>query len=276
MDILERAVDCHAHVFGDPAQYPFHPDALYRPDPCQAGTAEKFLNVLDAHGYTHGLLVGSASYLDDNRCLLDAIAYSGGRLKGIALVQPDICERDLAALNDRGVVGIRINLIAFGLREITAPNADRLLARMKEMNWFVQIHCAKDDLAIATPILQKAGVRVMIDHFGRPDIKRGVSAPGFQALLEFGKTGNAVVKLSGPFRSSVQGYPYNDVDPFIEAVIKAYTLDNCVWGSDWPFVLMNERMDYGPPLVCLKRWLPNPKDRKKVLWDTPARLFGFG
>ena len=34
-------------------------------------------------------------------------------------------------------------------------------------------------------------------------------------------------------------------------------------------------MDYGPPLVCLQRWLPDPADRRAVLWDTPARLFGF-
>jgi predicted TIM-barrel fold metal-dependent hydrolase len=39
---------------------------------------------------------------------------------------------------------------------------------------------------------------------------------------------------------------------------------------------MDERMDYGPPLVCLRRWLPDPGDRRAVLWDTPSRLFGFG
>jgi predicted TIM-barrel fold metal-dependent hydrolase len=38
---------------------------------------------------------------------------------------------------------------------------------------------------------------------------------------------------------------------------------------------MDERMDYGPPATCLPRWLPDAKDREKVLWDTPARLFGF-
>lgn len=70
-------------------------------------------------------------------------------------------------------------------------------------------------------------------------------------------------------------YPYRDVDPFIAVAIEAYTLERCVWGSDWPFVRMDERMDYGPPLTCLPRWLPDPQDRRKVLWDTPARLFGF-
>ncbi len=113
------------------------------------------------------------------------------------------------------------------------------------------------------------------DHFGRPDVTRGISQPGFRTLIEFGRSGNAVIKLSGPFRSSREGYPYRDVDPFIAAAIEAFTLDRCVWGSDWPFVRMDERMDYGPPFTCLARWLPDAKDRQKVLWDSPARLFGF-
>lgn len=268
-----RAADCHAHVFCK--EYPFSPDTHYMPDPSQRGTAAKFLDVLDAHGFTHGLLVGAGPYGTDNRCMLDAIANSGGRFKGIALVKADVSDRELASLADRGVVGIRFNLMSYGMRQFTEPGADRLLARLKEMKWFLQIHCQKDELTEAAPILRKAGVRVMVDHFGRPDIARGVSQPGFRTLLEFGKSGDAVVKLSGPFRSSVEGYPYRDVDPFIAAAIGAFTLESCVWGSDWPFVRMDERMDYGPPATCLARWLPDPKDRQKVLWDTPARLFGF-
>lgn len=269
-----RAVDSHAHVFcGD--RYPYSPDTHYKPQPSQAGTAAKFLAVLDAHGMSHGLLVGAGPYGADNRCMLAAIAGSGGRFKGIALVNPNIAERELAVLSDQGVIGVRINLMTNGMRELTEPGADRLLARVKEMNWFVQIHCEKDNLVAAAPTLRKAGVRIMLDHFGRPDVKRGIAHPGFQTLIEFGRTGNAVVKLSGPFRSSVAGYPYTDVDPFIAAAIEAFTLDNCVWGSDWPFVRMDERMDYAPPLTCLPRWLPDPKDRQKVLWETPARLFGF-
>lgn len=269
-----RAADCHAHVFCDNA-YPFSPDTLYHPHASQAGTPAKFRAVLDAHGFTHGLLVGAGPYGPDNRCMLDAIAKSNGRFKGIALVTPAVTDRELATLAAGGVVGIRINLMGHGMRPLIEPGADRLLARAKELQWFLQIHCQKDELVEAAPVLRKAGVRVMIDHFGRPDVTRGVSQPGFRALLEFGKSGNAVVKLSGPFRCSAEGYPYRDVDPYIAATIEAYTLERCVWGSDWPFVRMDERMDYGPPLTCLPRWLPDAQDRQQVLWDTPARLFGW-
>ena len=71
-------------------RYAYSPDTVYEPHPSQAGTTAKFLAVLDAHGMTHGLLVGAGPYGPDNRCLLDGIAGSGGRLKGIALVQADV------------------------------------------------------------------------------------------------------------------------------------------------------------------------------------------
>ncbi|HEX2829727.1 MAG TPA: amidohydrolase family protein [Burkholderiales bacterium] len=269
-----NAVDSHAHVFCDKS-YAFSPETLYHPHPSQMGTAKQFRAVLDFHGFTHGLLVGAGPYGADNRCMLSAIAESNGRFKGVALVKPEISDKDLAALKDQGVVGIRVNLMGHGLRELTEPGADKLLARIKEMDLFLQVHLEKANLAEAAPILRKAGVRCMFDHFGRPDPSRGLDQPGFRELLEFGRAGDHVVKISGPFRSSLAGYPYTDVDPYVAACIEAYTLDRCVWGSDWPFVRLDARFDYGPPSICIQRWLPNEADRRKVLWDTPARLFGF-
>lgn len=269
-----HGVDCHAHVFCG-AAYPFATDAVYVPEPSQRGTVRHFLAVLDAHGLTHGLVIAAQPYGYDNRCMLDGVAASAGRLKAVALASPAISERDLTALADRGVVGIRMNLSTYGLRELIEPGADRLLARIRALNWFLQIHCEKDEFCEAAPLLRRSGVRIIVDHFGRPDVARGIAQPGFAALLEFGKSGNAIVKLSGPFRCSLEGPPFRDVDPYIDAAVQAFTLENCVWGSDWPYVRVNHRVDYGPGLACLSRWLPEPADRHKVLWENPARLFGF-
>lgn len=268
-----QAVDSHAHVFG--RGYDFAPDIPYVPHPSQQGTAAEFQAVLATHGLTHGLLVAAQPYLYDNSCMLDAIAASDGRFKGVALVRPGATEQEFATLAAGGVVGIRFNLSSFGLREFTEPGAERLMARVREMGWFLQIHSEGDELVQAIPILRRTGVRTVIDHFGRPDIARGLAQPGFAALLELGRSGEHVVKLSGPFRCSREPWPHPDVDPFIAAAVEAFTLDRCVWGSDWPFVRVDRRVDYGPLFACLTRWLPDETDRNTVLWRTPARLFGF-
>jgi len=266
-------VDCHAHLFAH--GYPMTPAADYVPDPGQIGTVERFLAVLDAHGLSHGLVVAAEPYGPDNACMLDGIAAANGRLKGIALVSPEIADRALARLADAGVIGIRYNLTTRGMEQFRHPASARLFERLDEMGWFLQVHCQEDELALAAPVLHGIGARVMIDHIARPDPAKGLDQPGFRALLELGRTGNALVKLSGPFRFSRQNPPYPDVEPFVAAAVEAFTLERCVWGSDWPFVRVEERIDYGPELACLARWFPDEADRKRILVDNPVRLFGF-
>jgi predicted TIM-barrel fold metal-dependent hydrolase len=268
-----RGADCHAHLFGH--DYPIVPDSSYRPDRSQTGTVDRFLAVLDAHGLSHGLVVSPEPYGTVNDCITDGIRAANGRLKGIALVRPEVDDRELRRLADAGVVGVRYNLTSFGLRQFRHPATPGLLARLEEMGWFLQVHCRGDELAAAAPMLERSGVRALIDHFGRPEPRAGLEQPGFRALLALGRTGQAVVKLSGPFRCSHRPPPYADVEPYVAAAVEAFTLENCVWGSDWPFVRVDERIDYGPELACLARWFPDERDRAKVLADNPAHLFGF-
>ncbi len=266
--------DCHFHVF-DPSRYAYQPGSAYLPHPSQEGTPEQLLSLLDAHGLSHGLIVSAGPYGMDTRCLLDAIARSGRRLKGIALVKNDISETEAARLKASGVVGVRINLHNLGAAMLKDASMLRLLGLLKEINWFCQIQCSGTQLVDAMPLLTQTEVRVMIDHCGRPDLAKGLNEPGFQTLLALGRGGNAVIKLSGPFRYSQQAWGYTDTDAAVAELIKAFTLDNCVWGSDWPFVRHDARVDYGPMLACVKRWLPDANHYRKVLCENPAKFFGF-
>lgn len=269
------AVDSHAHVF-DPRRYPLDNPQAYVPQPNECGTAGEFAVVQGAHGLTHGLLVNPfAGYATDNRCMLDAIAQSNGHLRGVALVGHAATDAHLQRLADGGVVGARFNTLFSGATSLQGGEGARLLARIKALGWFAQIYFHDDEVLKLLPILEAAGIRVVIDHCGCPDVTRGLNQPGFQAVLELGRRGNAAVKLSGPFRYSRRGWPYEDCDPFVAALIDAFTLDNCVWGSDWPFVRMPQRIDYGPTHQMLARWLPDASDARKVLWESPSRWFGF-
>ena len=271
---MNNAVDSHCHVF-DTAQFPYAPDALYRPPPPEAGTAAELAAVHDAHGISHALLVNPTSgYGYDNRCMQAALRASNGRFKGIARVRQDVDDRTLAALGEDGVIGIRIDLVGDGPGTARHAAIPGLLARIRELGWQVHVQSEKEQLVEAAPILRRGRVPLVIDHVGRPDSAAGIAQPGFQALLELGRDGHAV-KLSGPFRFATGPAPYAGAEPYIAAVVAAFGVDRCVWGSDWPFLRPPSRMDYGPVLSMLTRWLPDERDRRRVLWDTPARLFGF-
>jgi predicted TIM-barrel fold metal-dependent hydrolase len=272
--MINRGVDAHCHVF-DTARFPYSPEAAYRPPEHEQGSAEQFSAVLDAHGLSHALLVSPTSgYLYDNRCMLAAIREGKGRFKGIARVPADIDERALAELRDGGAIGVRVDLVADGAAWVEQPAVPRLFARAREMGWLVQVQCERDQLHAAAPVLRAAQVPLLFDHCGRPDAELGVAQPGFKALLDFGRDGH-YVKLSGPFRFYNAFSAKASIEPFVEALLETFTPKRCVWGSDWPFLRMPMRMDYGPVLANLERWIPNESERRWVLWETPARLFGL-
>jgi predicted TIM-barrel fold metal-dependent hydrolase len=270
---MGNGIDSHCHVF-DIARYLYAADAAYRPPPHEAGTAADLAALLDAQGLSHALLVNPTSgYRYDNRCMIAAIREGKGRFKGIARVPPDADEGTLDALGG-GVIGIRLDLLTDGVDVLRHSAMPRLLAQIRERSWQIHVQCEGDQLHEGAAALRNARVPLVIDHCGRPYPAHGIMQPGFRALIELGRDGH-FVKLSGPFRFSHEAPPYADTEPFIAALIDAFTANRCVWGSDWPFLRLERRMDYGPVLANLERWFRDERDRQRVLWDTPARLFGF-
>jgi predicted TIM-barrel fold metal-dependent hydrolase len=269
-----QRIDCHAHVI-DPARFPYVPGAGYQPKPEEAGPREAFAAVLEAHGVSHALLIQPSCYGVDNAAMLDAIAESGGRFKGIARASAEAGERELARLADRGVVGLRFNLVSYDPAALATAARSHLLDRMRALGWHAQIYADDAQWPEAARLLRAAEVEVLVDHFGIRDPARSASQPGFQAVLALGRDGLAAVKLSASFRLAPAG-EYSVIEPYAEALLRAFGVERCVWGSDWPFLAVAQRPGYRDELAALARWLPHPADRDAVLWRNPRRLFGFG
>jgi predicted TIM-barrel fold metal-dependent hydrolase len=269
----EPKVDAHCHVL-DPARFPYAADVAYRPAGQEIGTLVQYQSVMDAYGVRHALLVGpNSGYGTDNRCLLDAIARGQGRFKGIAVVPNDASRSELERLKAAGVVGVAFNATVHGVDHYAATAG--LLRMLADLDLFIQVQVEHDQLVPLAPMLEQNGARILIDHCGRPTPGAGLEQPGFQALLALARTGRAAVKLSGYQKFSAEPPPYGDAQPFVHALIDAFTLDACMWASDWPFLKATERLDVGPLLRAVEQLLPDPADRRRLLWDTPCRLFGF-
>jgi predicted TIM-barrel fold metal-dependent hydrolase len=270
----EHKIDCHNHIF-DPARFPYRDDTVYRPSGQEIGTAAQFAHVMDACGVQHALLVGPTSgYRTDNRCMLDAIAWGEGRFKGIAVVDNDISRTELRALKDAGVVGVAFNPAMEGVEVVADAHA--LLDMLAGFDMFAQIQVTGAQMAELKPLIERTRARILVDHCGRPDVTEGIDQPGFQALLGLADTGRAVVKLSGMQKFSQQAHPYEDAQTYMRELLRVFGPDHCVWGSDWPFLRATVRMDYAPLLTLFARVVPDPAVRRRILWDTPRRLFGFG
>jgi predicted TIM-barrel fold metal-dependent hydrolase len=60
----------------------------------------------------------------------------------------------------------------------------------------------------------------------------------------------------------------------VRALIDAFTLDRCLWASDWPYLRAPSRVDYGVLLALALELFPDAADRRTLMWDTPRALFG--
>ena len=269
----EPKIDCHVHVL-DPVRFPYRADTHYAPTGQEIGTPAQLAQVMTAYGTQHALLVGpNSGYGLDNACMLDTIARGAGRYKGIAVVANDATLEDLQALKRRDVVGVAWNVTHYGVDHYR--DAEPLLQKLTALDMFLDIQVEHDQLVQMMPMLDDSGVRILVDHCGRPTVDAGLGQEGFQALLELGTTRRAFVKLSGFVKFSRRPALYDDAWPFVTALVDAFTLDHCLWASDWPYLRAPVRVDYGVLLHLALTLFPEGADRRKLLWDTPRELFGF-
>ena len=267
-------IDCHCHVL-DPQGFAYAPDVAYQPAGQETASADYFVQLLDAYGVQHALLVGpNSGYGTDNRCLLNAIAVHPGRFKGIAVVPNDASKAYLQELKAQGVVGVAFNFSLHGLGYYS--NAAPLMERLAALGMFVQVQTEMAQMTALTPMLLGSGAQLLVDHCGRPDVAGGITGDGFTALLALAASGRTTVKLSGFSKFSKQEFPFTDTLPFTQALLKAFGKEHCIWASDWPFLKAANRLDYGPLLQLFGQTVTDPIERQAIFWDTPRRLFGFG
>jgi predicted TIM-barrel fold metal-dependent hydrolase len=263
------AVDTHAHVIGAPPAHPFVAGRSYTPPPA---TPEQYIAMLDAIGARFGVLTQVSVHGADNSLLVQTLRAHRARLRGIAVIGLDASEAERRALADAGVVGLRLNVLYGG--GIGFDRLNEYAALCREMGWHLQFLIDARELPARAGTLGRLPVPYLIDHMGHFPTSRGVADPGFQALLTLVRDG-AWVRLSGAYRTSVEGPPYDDTVAFAQALVQASPA-RCVWGSDWPHVAnWGAMMTVADLIALLQRWVPDEATRTRVLVDNPRRLFGF-
>jgi 2-pyrone-4,6-dicarboxylate lactonase len=264
------AVDCHAHIIGLPPRYPFVDTRSYT---APEASARAYLAMLKATGMTHGVLVQPSVHGTDNSLIAETLRSEKGKLRGIAVVAPEVSERELAALNEAGYRGCRLNVLFGGGIGLAA--IDTLAKKVAPFGWHLQFLIDVREIAPIAKKLEKLPVPWVVDHMGYVPAHEGVSNAGFRTLVSLLRDTDGWVKISGAFRLSSEGAPYRDTIPFAHALLEARP-DRLVWGSDWPHVAIKPPTPkIGELLDLLADWVPDEGQRKRVLVDNAHKLYAF-
>jgi predicted TIM-barrel fold metal-dependent hydrolase len=275
------ACDCHTHIHGDPAKFPFFAGRVYTPE---MATPEEMLAVHKALHIQRVVIVTPSVYGTDNSATLWGMQARGRDARGVAVIDGKTTDAELDAMHKAGVRGIRLNLSTGGTNDpaVGRKRFEEAAARVKSRQWHIQLNTSLAMIAAMKETLAASPVPLVFDHFGGARPEQDVKQPGFSELAELVRSGKAYVKISvsaGP-RDSYAGFA-----PLAKALIAANS-DRILWGTNWPHpnsgsgrkpteVTPLFQVDNGIVLNQLPAWAPDAAVRKKILVDNPARLYGF-
>jgi predicted TIM-barrel fold metal-dependent hydrolase len=226
----------------------------------------------DQLGISRAVLVQASCHGGDNRAMLDAIAWSRGAWRGVAMVGDEATEREIDALHEGGVRGVRFNFVRH-LGGAPDPRVfERTLAMIEPLGWHVVLHFDAEDIEAHADVFRKLRVPFVIDHMGRVDAAHGLGQKPFAMLLELMKNPLAWVKVSGPERISSAGKPFHDAMPFAAALAMAAP-DRVLWGTDFPHPNVKTMPNDGELVDLFARTIPDEALRKRILVDNPTHLY---
>jgi predicted TIM-barrel fold metal-dependent hydrolase len=273
------AWDAHAHIFGPADKFPYTPGRGYTPPDAPV---ERYIALLDWLGFTRGVVVQGNAHGFDNRVLLDALKRYPHRLRGVAITDTRIAPATLRDWHALGMRGLRFHLFSEAgkpgyVRGVGLDVFETFRAAMRELGWVMQLFCDWRLMGEVAPILRgiSSEMPVIVDHMLNIPAARGVGDENFQALLRLVGEGHAHVKLSAAYRLSDLYPDYADAKPFHDALVAANP-ERLLWGTDWPHpsIVAAVMPDDGHLLDLFCEWTADDDTRRRILVDTPERLFG--
>lgn len=278
------ACDCHTHIHGDPARFPYFAGRVYTPE---MALPEEMSMLHKALHMQRVVIVTPSVYGTDNSATLYGIKARGPNARGVAVIDDKTPESELDAMGKAGIRGIRLNLATGGQNDpsVGRKRFQAAADRVKGRGWHVQMYTNLPVISSIKDLVLASPVPVVFDHFGGAQAHLGPMQPGFDDLVELVRSGHAYVKISGAYRASKQAPDYPDAAPLARLLIGANP-ERIVWGTDWPHPnsasgrLATEvtplfQIDDGRLLNQLPVWAPDAAVRRKILVDNPARLYGF-
>lgn len=255
--------DCHVHVFDAAAPVRAgHYGARHAP-------LEAIEPMAAAQGIGHLVLVQPSVYGTDNRVLLQALARTPGRHRGVVVLGATVDDAELERLHAAGVRGIRFNRVSpVGVAE-ALQTLPALAPRLRALGWHVQWYVGPHTLVELPAWQRRTGLNFVLDHLaGLPlgeapppvaaaqaadsgssqegvAVRRFLEPPrgawghseseAWQALQRLADSGRTWVKLSAPSRlpGACDGPRHERVRVRMQVLARQFP-GRLLWGSDWP------------------------------------------
>ena len=275
-------IDTHLEVWTFDPRFPFHHPE--RPDlkrvPAEA-PIENEVAEMDEFGLKYTVLVNPRYFGWDNSYIDYSLHKYPKRFVAHGLLdplQPDPAGRLRYWIKERGFQGMRFSPIYHP--KSTWLNSKEHYPLWKEaerlgavFNYYILPH--------QMPMLEEMagrfpGVKIVIDHLGKPDLKSAGPWPEFRKMFRLKKFPQVWVSASEPYELSLtKEFPYRDTFPFFKATYEEFGGKQLIWGTGYPKPRWELPMDKELEFVERSLEFYTPADRELILGKNALNIWKF-
>jgi predicted TIM-barrel fold metal-dependent hydrolase len=233
-------IEWNHHLFSsDTVRYPWHAQATYIPQDTHTDPLSSYVQLMDARGVTHAVVVQPEPYGDDHSVVLNALVREPKRLRASSLFYPKDVDapRKLEALIKREPRIVATRFHAHRGKEMYLDNfADAgvraLWAKAAELNLIIELHIGPNYAQGARQLIEAfPNTPVLIDHLCEPLYGTIWEYADVLALTELP---NVTMKLSGLGHIAKDGPDYLSIARLTKLLANVFGPERVVWGGASP------------------------------------------
>jgi predicted TIM-barrel fold metal-dependent hydrolase len=292
-------IDAHGHVFTRAsAEFPREVSPLVPAD--KEETVETLLTYMDNNLIDQAVLVqiGGTTY-EHHAYLKHCLQRYPQKFQGIGLVPEALRqtpEEHMDRLTDgTGLVGFRLNTVGgprdpFDPIDVRTFDTFRIWQHAAEKDYVLWLYVsARDAHLIAYLVDAFPQVRVVLNHlgicpgegtfshdqWGRPQVDAPSYNPAFHTTHRLSAYENVTLHLSGQYAFSKDPFPYNDLAPWHQKLLKSFGADRLMWATDFPWIY--EHPGYDKLTTIIETSIPEiqPHELEAIMGGTARRFLRF-
>jgi predicted TIM-barrel fold metal-dependent hydrolase len=274
-------IDTHLEVWTFHPRFPFHhPEHPELKRVAVEAPIENQVAGMRDFGLRYAVLITPRYYGWDNSYTSYALHQYPDRLVAHGLINPldpDPAARLRYWVKEHGFQGVRFSPIYHPASTWLNSKAHYPLWREAErlgacFNFYILPHQMPmlEDMAARFP-----GVKIVIDHLGKPDLKAADPWREFRLLFRLKRFPQVWVSASEPYELSSEAFPYRDVYPFFKATYEEFGPRQLIWGTGYPRPRWELPMDKELEYVDRVLDFYTAEDRELLLGRNALRIWKF-
>jgi predicted TIM-barrel fold metal-dependent hydrolase len=275
-------IDTHLEVWTLDEKFPFnHPEAGKTITATMAAPIENQIQQMKDFGLKYAVLINPRYFGWDNSYIAHSLKLRPDLFVAHGLINPldpHVAERLRYWMTEHGFQGMRFSPIYHP--DSTWLNSKEhypLWKTAEELGAVFNYYIAPHQMPMLEDMAERfPGVKIVIDHAGKPDLKAKDCWPEFRKMFRLKKFPQVWISNSEPYEmSELKQYPYEDTWPFYKAIYEEFGGQQLVWGTGYPRPRWELPMDKELEFVDHYCSFYSDADRELMLGRNALRIWKF-